>query len=444
MHIKNLNRRSLLRAAGVAVGLPLLDSMVPARTLFAASSAAAATTPPVRLAWVFFPNGTNSSEWLPEADANSSWSPSKSLEAIAPFKQHVTAFRGLAQMNGFALGDGPGDHARSSASFLTGAHPMKTTGSQIKVGRSIDQILADTYGQSTRLASIELGTEGGRQAGDCDSGYACTYSNNISWRSENQPTGKEVDPGAAFKRLFGSTAALAGNINASVLDQILDSQKSLSKQVGVSDRQKLDQYFTSIREVEKRIERLKLPVDLSGIDYPDFTAKYADTTEHIRLMYDLMVLAFRTDTTRIATFMLANEGSNRTFPMIDVPDSHHSISHHQNQQDKMSKIAAIDRYYSEQFAYFLARLKEVSDGDGKTLLDNSMIVYGGSISDGNKHDHNNLPVVLAGHGGGAIKGGQLRKAADDTPLNNLFLSMAATCGTQVENFGDSTAALSLS
>jgi hypothetical protein len=408
-----------------------------------ANSASGSNASPVRLAWVFFPNGTNADQWLPKADSTA-FDLTPSLQPLARHHQHLTGFRGLAQMNGFALGDGPGDHARSSATFLTGVHPLKTAGSQIKVGRSIDQVLADSYGQATRLPSIELGTEGGRQAGDCDSGYSCAYSNNISWRSESQPMSKEIKPAAAFKRLFGRYDESSGGIRRSVIDGVLQSQKRIMRMASVNDRQKLDQYFTSLREIEKRLERLSEPVNFGGLDVKEPPAEYADCTEQIRLMYDLMVLAFRTDTTRLATFMLANEGSNRTFPMIDVKEGHHQLSHHQNNADSIDKIRKIDRYYSEQFAYFLDKLAEVEDGENKTLLDNCLIVYGGSISDGNRHDHNNLPVVLAGHGGGRVSGGQLLKTDKDTPLNNLFLSMAEAAGCSVESHGDSTGPLKLS
>ena len=437
-----LSRRSLLTAAGVAIGLPALESFAPAAKAFAGSQTAG--KPPVRLAWIFFPNGTNADQWLPTAGEGGKWNITPSLEPLAKHQQHLTAFRGLAQMTGFAMGDGPGDHARSSATFLTGVHPLKTAGSGIRVGRSVDQVLADSYGRVTRLPSIELGTEGGRQAGDCDSGYSCAYSNNISWRSESQPMSKEIDPSAAFKRLFGSYNDSVSGIRRSVLDAVLDNQKRLMSRASGGDRQKLDQYFTSLREVESRIDRLKVPVDLSGLDVQEPEEDPSDATEHIRLMYDLMVLAFRTDTTRIATYMLANEGSNRTFPMIEVAEGHHQLSHHQNQEKSVEKIRRIDRYYSEQFSYFLDRMAEVPDGEEGTLLDNSLIVYGGSISDGNRHDHDNLPIVLAGHGGGRVCGGKLHEFSSDTPLNNLFLSMAEIAGSPISEIGDSTGPLSLS
>lgn len=418
----------------MSLALPCLDVMKPAVAAFAEN----ATSPPTRLAWVFFPNGTNAERWFPKGKGTD-WELSPSLEPLAECKGDFNVLRGLAQVNAQSLGDGPGDHARSAAAFLTGAHPYKTAGSKIKVGRSADQIAADEYGRATRLASLELGTEEGKDAGSCDSGYACAYSNNISWRSETLPTAKEINPLRAFQRLFGtagSTDARSRAMQSNILDFVTDQRKHLDRISGTDDRRKLDEYFTSVREVEQRINRFSVPVALpDGVVEPN--GKPSNPTEHIRLMYDLMVLAFRTDTTRIATFMLANEGSNRAFPMIEVKDGHHQLSHHENKQDSIDKIAKIDRYYSEQFCYFLKKLKETPEGDGN-LLDHSMIVYGGCISDGNRHDHHDLPILLAGKGGNRIQTGRLLEYPQNTPLNNLFSSMLETVGINDVKFGDGT------
>ena len=436
---RQLNRRTLLRGVGVSLALPCLDLMNPA----AAALAENATSPPTRLAWVFFPNGTNAQRWFPKGKGTD-WELSPSLEPLAECKGDFNVLRGLAQVNAQSLGDGPGDHARSAAAFLTGAHPYKTAGSKIKVGRSADQIAADEYGRATRLASLELGTEEGKDAGSCDSGYACAYSNNISWRSETLPTAKEINPLRAFQRLFGtagSTDARLRAMQSNILDFVTDQRKHLDRISGTDDRRKLDEYFTSVREVEQRINRFSVPVALpDGVVEPN--GKPSNPTEHIRLMYDLMVLAFRTDTTRIATFMLANEGSNRAFPMIEVKDGHHQLSHHENKQDSIEKIAKIDRYYSEQFCYFLKKLKETPEGDGN-LLDHSMIVYGGCISDGNRHDHHDLPILLAGKGGNRIQTGRLLEYPQYTPLNNLFSSMLETVGINDVKFGDGTGQISI-
>jgi len=409
----------------------------------AAAIAESGVVSPTRLAWVFFPNGTNAERWFPKGK-DTEWELSPSLEPLAECKGDFNVLRGLAQVNAQSLGDGPGDHARSASAFLTGAHPFKTAGSKIKVGRSVDQIAADSYGRATRLASIELGTEHGKDAGECDSGYACAYSNNISWRSETLPTAKEISPLRAFQRLFGTTGSTDARMRlmqSNILDFVTDQRKHLELISGTDDRRKLEEYFTSVREVEQRINRFSVPVSLpEGVTEP--IEKPTNPTEHIRLMYDLMVLAFRTDTTRIATFMLANEGSNRAFPMIEVKDGHHTLSHHENKQDSVEKIAKIDRYYSEQFGYFLKKLKETSDGDGN-LLDHSMIVYGGCISDGNRHDHHDLPILVAGKAGNRIQTGRLLEYPQYTPLNNLFSSMLETVGIPDVKFGDGTGTISI-
>lgn len=435
-----MDRRTVLRGAGASLALPLLSVMQP---VVSAAQAASPSASPLRLAWIFFPNGTNAERWFPTG-SGSDWTLSSSLEPLAECRKDINVIRGLAQVNGQSLGDGPGDHARSASVFLTGAHPFKTAGSKIRVGRSVDQIAADAYGRQTRLASIELGTEEGRDAGACDSGYSCAYSNNISWRSDSLPTGKEIQPKNAFARLFGATGGGSGKdrgMKASILDFVSDQRKHLIGNVASEDTRKLDEYFTSVREIEQRITKCSVPVVLppettEPIDKPN------NATEHIRLMYDLMVLAFQTDTTRIATFMLANEGSNRTFPMIEVTDGHHQISHHENKQDNIDKIAKIDRYYAEQFGYFVKRLRETSEGNGN-LLDNSLILYGGAICDGNRHDHHDLPVLLAGRAGRGLATGRIVEFPQYTPLNNLFRTMLDYAGADQGNFGDANGILSL-
>ncbi len=442
---KNVSRRSVLRGLGVALGLPALEAMAPRTSLLRAAEATA--KPPVRLAWIFFPNGTNPREWEPKIEGED-WDLKASLEPLADFRKDFSILSGLAQVNARSLGDGPGDHARSAAAFLTGAHPLKTGGANMRVGKSADQYAAEQYGRDTRLPSIELGTERGRGAGSCDSGYACAYSNNISWRTASQPMAKEIHPRLAFERLFGNGAAGASAegkallYQRSILDMVADDAAQLRKSLGVNDRQKLDEYFTSVRDVETRIDRMREPVgfDVSAHIPPEDAPD--EIEEHIKLMYDLMVLAFKTDTTRIATFMLANEGSNRSFPTIGVTQGHHELSHHQEDPDKMAKIAAIDKFFATQFAYFLKKLKETPEGDGN-LLDNSLIVYGGAIRDGNRHDHHDLPLILAGRGGGKFATGYHRRYQTETPLNNLFLTMLDTVGVNMKEFGDSTGHLDL-
>ncbi len=447
MSVRRISRRTVLRGVGTAMGLPLLETMLPQASLLAGNPTATKPSP-VRLAWIFFPNGTNPERWEPTT-TGPDWEIKASLEPLREFKSDLSVLSGLAQVNARSLGDGPGDHARSAAAFLTGAHPLKTGGANMRAGKSADQIAAEHYGRATRLASIELGTEAGRSAGACDSGYACAYSNNISWRTATQPMAKEINPRLAFERLFGNGAAGSSSekkqllFRRSILDIVSEDAAQLRGSLGYRDRQKLDEYFTSVRDVEQRIERMTepLPFDVSDQMPPD--EKPEDIREHIRLMYDLMALAFKTDTTRISTFMLGNEGSNKSYPTIGVSEGHHQLSHHQNDQDKVQKIAAIDKFFAEQFAYFLKKLKETPDGDG-TLLDNCLIVYGGAIRDGNRHDHHNLPILLAGRGGGHITPGSHTRFASETPLNNLYLTMLETVGVQTDQFGDSTGRLKLS
>ena len=443
--LQPISRRTVLRSATASLGLPLLDLMTKQQ---ARGNDAQGAKHPVRLAWVFFPNGTNPAQWEPET-VGTDWGMKASLEPLRELKSEFSVLSGLAQVNARSLGDGPGDHARSAAAFLTGAHPLKTSGANMRVGTSADQIAAEHYGRSTRLASIELGTESGRAAGSCDSGYACAYSNNVSWKTATQPMAKEINPRLAFDRLFGNDAASTSPeakdllLQRSILDLVAEDARQLNSRLGYQDRQKLGEYFTSVRDVEQRIDRMTeaLPFDVS--DQRPADEKPEEIAAHIRLMYDIMLLAFKTDTTRISTFMLGNEGSNKSYPTIGVTEGHHQLSHHQNDPDKMHKIAAIDKFFVEQFAYFLKRLKETSEGNG-TLLDNCLIVYGGAIRDGNRHDHDNLPILLAGRGGGRFTPGSHIKHASETPLNNLFLSMLDTVGVDIPELGDSTGKLVLS
>lgn len=438
-NFRNVNRRTFLRGAGALMSLPLLEKMAIATAMGSTAEAAAS---PVRLGWIFFPNGTIPEQWQPTTKGGD-WEITPSLQPLADLKSDFSIHTGLAQHNARSLGDGAGDHARSAASFLTGAHPVKTAGANIHVGKSVDQVAAEHIGSQTRLPSLELGTEAGRNAGNCDSGYSCAYSSNISWRTPTQPMAKEINPRLAFERLFGNGGEGSSEqkkrmfYRKSILDMVATDATELKKSLGQNDRHKLDEYFTSVREIERRIERLRTAPPTQAPDFavPEQTPK--DTREHIRLMFDLMVLAYQSDTTRVATFMMANEGSNRTYPSVGVTDGHHALSHHQNDKDKVEKIAKIDKFFAEEFAYFLKRMKETPDGD-KSLLDNSLMLYGCAIGDGNRHNHDQLPVLLAGHGGGKIKTGCHFHQESETPLNNLYLTMLETAGVKVDRFGDST------
>lgn len=442
---KQIDRRLFLRGAGSAIALPLLDAMGPgaatASTLAKVTSGNAETAP-VRLAWVFFPNGCNYKKWTPQGEGTD-WKPSPTLEPLQAVRDKLLVLTGLAHENAESLGDGPGDHARSAATFLTGAHPFKTAGSRIRAGVSADQVAAELLRGETRLASLELGTERGKSAGNCDSGYACSYSNNISWRSPSQPAPKEVNPRLAFERLFGGDAAEEGDrqqrqfFRRSILDLVADESRTLRTSLGKEDRVKVDEYLESVRDVERRVEKMADAKVVRPDDAKRPPEQVEDVQEHIRLMYDLMLLAFRTDTTRVATFMLGNEGSGRKYKNIGVSGGHHELSHHRNRKEAIDQIAKIDRFLVEEYARFISRLAETPEGDG-TLLDNSMVLYGGAISDGNRHSHDNLPVLLAGRGGGRITPGRHIRYEGDPPLSNLFVSMLRTAGLPVETFGDST------
>lgn len=438
---RKINRRTVLKGVGASMALPLLEIM-PTTAIAAKAKGAAA---PVRMAFCFVPNGVNMDAWMPSGDG-ADYKLGPTLAPLAKMRDQLTVISHLAHDKARSNGDGPGDHARSSATFLTGTQALKTAGRDIRAGISVDQVAAQKVGDRTALPSLELGCSAGRQAGGCDSGYSCAYSSNISWRSPGQPTGKDINPRSVFTRLFGDpNQAAAKRENArqnmlrrSVLDLVHEDAKSLRRTVGASDQQKLDEYLESVREIEQRIQASERSTDRGA---PDGVAPPqgipGEFGEHIRLMMDMMAVAFQTDRTRIATFMLENEGSGRSYPHIGVRDNHHALSHHQKNDAKLDKIAKIDRFHVEQFAYLLDRLSKIKEGDSN-VLDNSMIVYGGAIGDGNRHNHLDLPVVLAGRGGGTITPGRHIRAPRNTPMSNLFLSMLDRMGVEVERFGDST------
>lgn len=442
-----LNRRTFLRGTGVALALPLLEAM----TLKATRGAAA--TPPVRLAFVFFPNGAIMDGWKPQSAGNGFELPT-TLQPLAGVRDELLVISGLAQDNGRAKGDGPGDHARSASSFLTGAHPVKTSGADIRVGMSVDQAAAEKIGSRTRLPSLEIGIERGRQAGSCDSGYSCAYSNTISWKNSTTPMAKEIQPRLVYERMFGAPgggqeAQERDFFRQSILDLVADDARRLQQTLGRTDRRKIDEYFMGVRELEQRIERAEHEAREAKLNAEKSAAPPAmqlpegvpgDLQQHIRLMYDLLVLAFRTDTTRVATFMLANEGSNRSYGMVGVNEGHHQLSHHQGNKEKVEKIQKIDQFLTTQFAYFVEQMKSVSEGEG-TLLDHSLVLYGSGLSDGNRHRHDDLPILLAGRGGGSVTPGRHLMASGETPLNNLFLSLLDRVGAETDRLGDSTGRL---
>jgi hypothetical protein len=450
MRSTRLPRRTFLRGLGTTVALPLLDCMRPTISTAAegAGHAAESAAAPVRMAFVFVPNGVIQEAWKPEQEGIG-YALSETLQPLAELQAHFNVLTGLAQRNGNALGDGGGDHARSAASFLTGAHPYKTSGANIRAGVSVDQVAAARIGHHTMLPSLEIGIEGGRNAGSCDSGYSCAYSNTISWKSPTTPMAKETSPREVFERLFGAKDSdpklrkRRAVLRQSILDTVAEDAQRLDRVLGQTDRQKIEQYFTGIREVERRIAQAAQAAERQPPEWtvPDTTPD--DFQTHVRLMYDLLVIAFQTDSTRVATYMLANEGSNRVYSMVDINEGHHTLSHHGESPEKTAQLRRIDRYLVAQFAYFLEKLHCVQEGE-RTLLDNCMIVYGSGLGDGNSHQHHDLPILLAGGGGGTIQTGRHLVFPRKTPLNNLFLSMLDRVGVHgVDHLGDSTEPISL-
>ncbi|MCG3124230.1 MAG: hypothetical protein GIKADHBN_02682 [Phycisphaerales bacterium] len=444
---KGVSRRTVLRGLGVTMALPWLEAMTGQVSIARGaapivSGAAGAAPAPTRMAFIFMPNGVNYESWAPTG-AGAEFSLSPTLEPLAPLRKHFSVVTGLTLDKARANGDGPGDHARSSASFLTGHQARKTAGNDIRIGVSVDQFAARQVGGHTRLPSIELGCENSPSAGNCDSGYSCAYTSNISWREADAPMPKMVDPSVAFERLFGDATQAAARQERltrrqSILDFVLDDTKRLERRLGGSDRRKLEQFQTSVREVEQRVERARAESgEIRRPELPPPDGVPATARDHIDLMYDLLLLAFQMDVTRIGTLMVGVDGSNRTFPEIGITEGHHHLSHHQNNQEMIEKIRLIDRFHVERFGRFMEKLAATPDGEG-TLLDHSMIVYGGGISDGNRHNHEDLPILVAGRGGGTIYPGRLIATPRETPLCNLYVSLLERMGCEVETFGDST------
>jgi Protein of unknown function (DUF1552) len=446
--MRAISRRTALKGLGTLVTLPWMESLVKA----AGGSGPVAAGPPRRLAFTYVPNGVNMAEWKPAAAGKLGVLPD-TLAPLEPFKDHLTVLSELTVDKARPNGDGPGDHARAMSAFLTGRQPRKTHGADIRAGQSADQHVATAVGDNTRFPSLELGIERGGNAGNCDSGYSCAYSHNLSWRSESTPNAKECDPKAVFDRLFGGndpkdvTEARAKRdaFNKSVLDFVTEDAKGLAKTLGQGDQKKLDEYLTSVREVEVRIEKMrKALADKKPVPKPDMPEPKGtppDYQEHIRLMCDLMVLSFQTDLTRVATFPFANEGSNRPYKLIEVPEGHHDLSHHGNDAKKLAKIKKINTFHTTQLAYLVGRMKAVKEANGTTLLDNVLLLYGSGNGDGNRHNHDDLPILLLGKGGGSIDAGRHIVYPKNTPLTNLFLALFDRMGAPTERFGDSTGKL---
>ena len=428
-----ISRRSALRGLGVSLSLPALESF----------GRSGIHEIPLRMGFTYIPNGVIMDEWRPQETGKLTQLPN----SLKPLQNHTSDFQvmsGLDHTKAYANGDGGGDHARANATFLTGCQAKKTAGKDIKVGVSVDQIAAEAIGDKTKLGSLELSCDGVRRSGKCDSGYSCAYQYNLSWKTESMPMVPESNPRLVFERLFGNASSSLDRqsqikrrtLNQSILDFALDAARGLNNRLSQMDQDKLDEYFSSVRELEKRIEREEkngdhLPLIKSPDGIPD------NYREHIRLMFDMMSLAFQSDSTRISSFLLAHDGSNRSFRDIGVPEGHHSLSHHKNNPDKIKKLARIDQFYSEQFAYFLQNLSTAKEVDGSRLIDHCMIVFGGGISDGNRHRHSDLPVLLAGgHAHGLSTGRHVDY--DSVPMTNLYLGILDKVGVNASQVGDST------
>jgi hypothetical protein len=446
----SLTRRHFLRGLGACFALPAFESLRPYGLQAGATAAEPAlgvtsTGAPLRTAYVYFPNGAHQEYWWPKGEG-ADFTLGRTMQPLEALKQKIQVISGLDHLNATAGDDGAGDHARANGTFLTGVRVRKTAGADIQAGVSIDQVVAEQIGHLTRFPSLELSCDSVRKSGNCDSGYSCAYQYNLAWRSPSMPLAPEPNPRLVFERLFGGGSAGERRQNLqirqaqqrSILDFVMEDAHVLQGQLASRDRQKLDEYLDSVRDIETRIERAERFGDAPdpGVESPAGIPPSFE--EHMRLMYRMLVLAFQTDSTRVATFLLAHDGSNRPFADIGIPEGHHYLSHHGNRQEMMEKIGDIDLWYMRQFAWFLQQLEETKDVDGNSLLHNSMIVYGCGNADGNRHTHHNLPIILAGGGGGALNSGRYLKLSS-RPATNLFLGMADQLGVQgLQRFGDST------
>lgn len=449
---KTFHRRHFLRGLGAMVALPMMESLSKAALLaYDGSSAPLAVTAsgaPLRTAFLYFPNGAIPSAWWPGSDGKD-FPLSRTLKPLEKHRQFIQVLGGLENKSAEAGPDGGGDHARGNGTFLTGVR-LKKSSTDIKAGISIDQALAQEYGHLTRFPSLELTCDATPKTGGCDSGYSCAYQFNISWSSSTTPKSAESNPRRVFERLFGTgkpgerqaNLELRQQQEKSILDFVLEDARAMHSRLDSQDRHKLDQYLEGIREIETRIQKAERfgKVQDPAVETPNGIATaYA---EHVQQMFDLLALAFQTDSTRIATLQLAHDGSNRSFDQIGITEGHHDLTHHMNRKEWIDKVADIDFWYVQQLARFLDKLQAVQDVDGKSLLHNSMIVYGSGNADGNRHTHDNLPVLLAGAGGGALHPGRYVKR-HSTPLTNLYLGLAQTLGaSKLTRFGDSTKPLS--
>ena len=444
---KKLSRRTLLRGIGAALSLPFLDAMTPA---FAASTIPGGK--PVRAAWFYVPNGIDMRHWTPGDEGPLGVMPSI-LAPLQPVKDDLLVLSNLTSNWGRPLLVGAGDHGRALGAYMTGMQVYRTAGADLRLGASADQVAASAVSKFTKLPSLEIGLEETRQAGNCDNGYSCAYAYNMAWRTESQPLPPISDPRQLFERLFGTDVAEPPSahlrrlaMRASILDQVSDDTRKLEGSLGNSDRRKLDEYLSSVREIEQQVQRAEksgVVID-PGMDKPYGVPP--EFPDYFRLMTDIMIAAFKTDSTRVATLMIGREGSTRAYPEIGVSDGHHPLTHHMGNMEMLEKVSMINSLHLRLFSEFLVKLKATKEGDSN-LLDQSMIVYGSGIADGNVHTHDQLPTILAGRGGNFISPGRHILYQRETPVCNLFATMVERMGVTPEHLGDSTgrlAGLSLS
>ena len=429
-----LPRRTVLRGLGAALALPVLDAMMPAASALARTAAAS----PRRLGYVYIPMGMNPVAWTP-TEVGQLTTLSTSLSPLTPHLDDVTVVTNLEINEAHTTGN----HASANSSFLTCVKPKRTEGSDFVNGTSADQIAAKAIGGDTPLPSLELGTDLIAQVGNCDNGYACVYMNSLSWASPTAPNPTESDPRLVFERLFGDGGTPEQRqaelkTNKSILDWVLEDMASLQQRLGTSDRNRVSEYLDTVREVERRIQRAEQSVaDSPASDLTRPTSVPEVWEEHVKLMYDLQVLALRADLTRVITFQMAREASTRTYPQIGVPEPHHPVSHHTDDPEKLAKLAKINQYHVSLFAYLVEQLKTTEDGDG-TLLDHTTYLLGSGLGNPNVHNHSNLPIVVAGGAGSSMSGGRHVKYDELTPMANLHLTLLDDVGVHVDDFADST------
>ncbi len=440
---RSLSRRRFLRGLGASVALPLFPSLPGAAR---AALGADVERAPTRMAFFLIPNGVVQDAWWPLTADEKDIQLNRTMEPLEDLKQHLQIIAGLDHINATPGPDGGGDHARAGATYLTGMRAKKTSGKDIRCGTSVDQVAAQALGHLTRFPSLELSCDAIRNTGSCDTGYACAYQYNLSWASPTVPVTPEPNPRLVFERLFGAGEpghrhemfVRRQESQKSVLDFVMEDAHSLEQQLGVNDRGKFDEYLTSIRDVEKRIQSTEKVAEIPDPDVPTPPGIPEEIGEHQRLMYDIMMLAFQSDQTRISTLLLAYDGSNLPYPQLDIQEGHHWLTHNMRRPELMEKVRQIEQYYMQQFAGFVRRLSETEDVDGRPMIENVMMLYGAAIADGNRHSHSNLPALLVGHGGGKLNPGRYTYPEQNIPMSNLFVSMLDRFGVQVDSFGDST------